>query len=65
MGAETREETLQASSVLDELIDLEFEAYRAREGDVEITLYKVRKATAGIPRSMSQAIVEDERADRF
>jgi len=65
METETRDETLQASSVLDELIDLEFEAFCAREGDENVTLDEVWKATADIPGSMAQAIIDDERADRF
>jgi hypothetical protein len=65
LATETREETYRAGSVLDELIDLEFEAFCAREGDEDITLDAAREATAGIPGSMAEAIVEDERADRF
>jgi hypothetical protein len=64
-AAETREETHPISTFLEELIDLEFEAFCAREGDQDVALDEVRKATAGIPGSMAEAIVEDERADRF
>ena len=64
-ATDTREATHQATAVLDELIDLEFEAFCTREGDQDVTLDEVRKATASIPGSMAQAIIEDERADRF
>ena len=50
---------------LEELIDLEFEAFCAREGDDAISLEAVRAATAKVPGSMAEAIIEDERADRF
>ena len=62
---DTQEETQQASSLLEELIDLEFEAFCAREGDEDVTLDEVRMATASIPGSMAEAIIEDERTDRF
>jgi hypothetical protein len=62
---ETREETLQSGSTLEDLIDLEFEAFCAREGDENVTLEEVRRATASIPGSMAEAIIEEERADRF
>ena len=62
---ETRGETHRGSSFLEELLDLEFEAFCAREGDEAATLDQVRKATAGIPGSMAEAIIADERAERF
>jgi len=65
LATETRDETHRVSSFLEDLIDLEFEAFCAREGDEDVTLDRVREATAGIPGSMAQAIIEDERADRF
>ena len=55
----------QPVGLLEELIDLEFEAFCAREGDEDVTLDEVRKATESIPGSMAEAIIEDERADRF
>lgn len=55
----------QATPTLEELIDLEFEAFCAREGDDTVTLDEMLKATASIPGSMAEAIIEDERADRF
>lgn len=65
METDPREETRQASSVPDERLDLEFEAFCVREGDEDVTLDEVRKATDGIPGSMARAIIEDERADRL
>jgi putative addiction module CopG family antidote len=50
---------------LEAMIDHEFEAYCAREGDDRISLEEVLEATAEIPGSMAQVIVDDERADRF
>jgi putative addiction module CopG family antidote len=50
---------------LEAMIDHEFEAYCAREGDDRISLEEVLEATAEIPGSMAQAIIDDERADRF
>ena len=50
---------------MDELLDLEFEAFCACEAADDVTLAEVLKATASIPDSMAQAIIEDERADRF
>ena len=49
---------------LEAMIDDEFEAYCAREGDDRISLEEVLEATASISGSMAQAII-DERADRF
>jgi hypothetical protein len=60
----TREEMLQTGSGLEDLIDSEFEAFCAREADEDVTLDEVRKATASIPGSMAEAIIE-ERAERF
>lgn len=60
----TREEMLHAGSNLEDLIDLEFEAFCAREADEDVTPDEVLKATASIPGSMAEAII-DERADRF
>jgi hypothetical protein len=62
---DTREEPYRAGTVLEDLLDLEFEAFCAREGDVNVTLDEVRKATASIPGSMAEAITEEERTDRF
>ncbi len=62
---DTRDETYQPISALEELLDLEFEAFCAREGNENVTLEEVRKATSSIPGSMAEAIIEDERADRF
>jgi Arc/MetJ-type ribon-helix-helix transcriptional regulator len=50
---------------LEKLIDHEFVEYCAREGDDRVTLEEVLKATSRIPGSMSQVIIEEERADRF
>ncbi|SIO06637.1 hypothetical protein SAMN05444166_2275 [Singulisphaera sp. GP187] len=55
----------ESNPALEDLIDLEFEAYCAREGDDSITLDEVLAATAKIPGSMAEAIIEDERAERF
>jgi putative addiction module CopG family antidote len=54
----------EESPELEAMIDREFEAYCAREGDDRISLDEVLDATAEIPGSMAQAII-DERADRF
>lgn len=59
-----QDKALQADSRLEDLIDLEFEAFCAREVVDDVTLDEVRKATASIPGSMAEAIIE-ERADRF
>jgi hypothetical protein len=64
-ATETRDENHRVSSFLEGLLDLEFEAFCAREGDEDVTLDRVREATASIPGSMAEAVVEDERADRF
>ncbi len=50
---------------LAELIDLEFEEFCALEGDESISLEEAREATASIPRSMAEAIIEEERSERF
>jgi hypothetical protein len=50
---------------LEEFLDHEFEAFCAREGDESVTLEEVRRATESIPGSMAEAIIEEERADRF
>ena len=51
---------------LEAMIDHEFEAvFLAREGDDRISLEEVLEAAAEIPGSMAQAIIDDERADRF
>jgi Arc/MetJ-type ribon-helix-helix transcriptional regulator len=55
----------EESRSLEAMIDREFEAYCAREGDDRISLEEVFEATASIPGSMAQAIIDDERADRF
>ena len=62
---ETQAETSRQGSVFEELIDLEFEAFCAREGTENVTLEEVRKAMASIPGSMAEAIIEEERAERF
>jgi hypothetical protein len=64
-ATEAREQPLQTRPALEELIDLEFEAFCAREGDENVTLEEVRKATASIPGSMAQAVIDEERAERF
>jgi putative addiction module CopG family antidote len=55
----------EESPGLEAMIDHEFEAYCAREGDDRISLEEVLEATAEIPGSMAQAIIDEERADRF
>ena len=55
----------EASPALEDLIDLDFEAFCAREGDDAVSLGEVREATSRIPGSMAEAIIEDERAERF
>jgi putative addiction module CopG family antidote len=55
----------EESPGLEAMIDHEFEVYCAHEGDDRISLEEVLEATAGIPGSMAQAIIDDERADRF
>jgi Arc/MetJ-type ribon-helix-helix transcriptional regulator len=50
---------------LEDLIDQEFLEYCAREGDDNITLEEVFQVTSKIPGSMSQAIIEEERAERI
>lgn len=62
---ETQADISRQGSVLEELIDLEFEEFCAREGNENVTLEEVRKATASIPGSMAEAIIEEERAERF
>ena len=52
-------------SGIEAMIDHEFEAYCAREGDDRISLDEVLEGTAEIPGSMAQAIIDDERVDRF
>ncbi len=49
----------------DALIDHEFVAYCAREGDDRITIEDVLRGTSTIPGSMAQAIIDEERADRI
>ena len=55
----------QVGSTMEELLDDEFVAFCAREAGEDVTLDEVLEATASIPGSMAQAIIEDERADRF
>lgn len=55
----------EESPGLEAMIDQEFEAYCVREGDDRISLEEVLAATARIPGSMAQAIIDEERADRF
>jgi|ThiBio_inoc_plan_1041526.scaffolds.fasta_scaffold86234_1 hypothetical protein len=64
-ATEAREQPTQTKPALEELLDLEFEAFCAREGDENVTLEEVRKATASIPGSMAQAVIDEERAERF
>lgn len=64
-ATETRVQPTQAKPALEDLLDLEFEAFCAREGDENVTLEEVRKATASIPGSMAQAVIDEERAERF
>lgn len=59
------EEVRESSPAVEDLVDLDFEAFCAREGDDAITLEEVREATATIPGSMAEAIIDDERAERF
>jgi putative addiction module CopG family antidote len=55
----------QEASALEAMIDHEFVEQCSREGDEKITLDEVLRATSKIPGSMAQAIIEEERADRF
>lgn len=55
----------RARPTLDDLIDHEFVAYCAREGDDSVTLEEVLQATSKIEDSMARVIIEEERADRF
>jgi Arc/MetJ-type ribon-helix-helix transcriptional regulator len=55
----------QESPAVDGLIDHEFVEFCGREGDDTVTLDEVLRATSKIPGSMAQAIIEEERADRF
>lgn len=63
--AETREEPFRTGPALEELLDLEFEAFCAGEGDEDVTIDEVRRATSSIPGSMAQVIIDEERAERF
>lgn len=62
---DTRAEAHPQGPALEDFLDLEFEAFCARQGDERITLDEVRVATAGIPGSMAEAGSQDVRADRF
>jgi len=64
-ATETKEQTIQAGRSMEDFLDLEFEAFCAREGDENVTLDQVRRATASIPGSMARSIIDDERAERF
>jgi hypothetical protein len=64
-ASDRRDDNHELILALDELIDLEFEAFCAHEGDESVTLDEVLKATASIPGSMAESIAEDERAERF
>jgi putative addiction module CopG family antidote len=55
----------EETSTLDDLVDHEFVEFCTREGDDGVTLEEVLRATSTIPDSMAQAIIEEERADRF
>ena len=57
--------TSRAGLAIEALLDLEFEAFCAREAADDVTLDDVLRATAGIPGGMAEAIIEGERADRF
>jgi putative addiction module CopG family antidote len=50
---------------LQSIIDHEFVEFCDREGDDNVTLDEVLRATSTIPGSMAQVIIEEERADRF
>jgi putative addiction module CopG family antidote len=53
------------SPALDGLIDHEFVAFCDREGDENVTLEEVLRATSEIPGSMAQFLIDEERAERF
>jgi Arc/MetJ-type ribon-helix-helix transcriptional regulator len=55
----------EANPTLEDFVDLEFEAFCARESDDSVSLEQVRDATSAIPGSMAEVINEEERADRF
>jgi Arc/MetJ-type ribon-helix-helix transcriptional regulator len=55
----------QEPASLESLIDQDFVEFCGREGDNAVTLDEVLWATSTIPGSMSQAIIEEERADRI
>lgn len=55
----------QEATALDDFIDHEFVEFCEREGDESVTLEEVLRATSTIPGSMAQAIIDEERADRF
>ena len=55
----------QESLILRRLIDNEFVEYCGREGDDNVAFDDVLKATSKIPGTMSQAIIEVERAERY
>jgi hypothetical protein len=58
-------EAQEPSLVLEDLIDLDFEAFCAREGDDSVSLQQVREATSKIPGCMAETIIEDDRAERY
>lgn len=55
----------QEALSLEGLIDHEFVEFCERAGDDSVTLEDVLRATSTIPTSMAEAIIEEERADRF
>jgi putative addiction module CopG family antidote len=55
----------QEATALEGLIDHEFVEFCEREGDDSVMLEDVLRATSTIPGSMAEAIIEEERADRF
>jgi putative addiction module CopG family antidote len=57
--------TEETGVAVEDLVDASFVAYCSREGDDAISLDEVRAATASIPGSMAQAIINEERAERF
>jgi hypothetical protein len=54
----------QRSCAFETLIDHELVEYAKREGDPSVTVEDVLRATATIPGSMSEAIIDEERTDR-
>lgn len=55
----------ETSLLVEDLIDLEFEAFCTREGDDSVSLQEVREATSKITGCMAETITEDDRAERY